>query len=358
MSKIAIVGVRGIPNRYGGFERLVEVLAPHLVAQGHDVTVFCAGDGHEVDDVWNGVHRRFIPAAPGARGTLAYDLAAFRAVPPQAVALIFGYGTAVYQSLLRARGIRHAVNMDGIEWQRRKWSGIAKLWLRAGEFAASRLSTELIADHPAIQADLARRLGVRSTMIAYGVDLNRPEAPAHPLLDRLGDGKYMLVIARPEPENQIHVLLDAYSRQERGMPLLVIGDFTANDYGRALIERYPSVEFFGPLYDAAVLDALRARAYFYLHGHSVGGTNPSLIEAMAAGATVVAHDNIYNRWVLGDGGLFFSGAEALSVILSEGCTEARRRSLVTAAIARCRADFMWDDILAAYAGVVDRLAAR
>jgi glycosyltransferase involved in cell wall biosynthesis len=361
MARVFLIGVRGIPNRYGGFERLVEVLAPHLARQGHEVTVFCEGGAvPPPDDLWHGVHRRFIPVkSAGPRGTLAYDWRSVSDVPRGAIALIFGYGTAVYQWRLRRRHVRHAVNMDGLEWQRQKWGLLARLWLRLNERAAVAFADELIADHPAIQSDLQRRLGAAATMIAYGVDLPALTAPAAAALPPgLPPEGYLLVIARPEPENQIHLLLQAHARSGSQLPLVVVGQFDANAYGRELRRQFPDVRFLGPIYDPTRLDALRRQCLLYLHGHSVGGTNPSLIEAMAAGAPVVAHDNPFNRWVLGDrGGWYFGDVEALSSILASPPSDASRLAAVAAARQSCQDRFLWADILAAYGEIVDRLVA-
>lgn len=359
---VAIVGVRGIPNRYGGFERLVEVLAPHLARRGHDVTVFCEADDNAEADWWNGVRRRFIRRRfDGAAGTIAYDLDSFRGVESGSVALLFGYGTAIFQPLLRAKRIPHAVNMDGVEWQRAKWGAAARQWLRLNEGIAARTADLLIADHPEIAASIEARFGHRPEMIAYGVDLpagmSQPE-PSHPLLEIYSRGGFHLVIARPEPENQTRMLLEAWAECGTDMPMLVIGKFDATDYGRSLMADFPGAHFAGPVYDMPVLDRLRERALTYLHGHSVGGTNPSLIEAMAAGALVVAHDNRFNRWVLGDGGPYFRNAAELACILAappQG--EARARHLA-AARARCTTDFLWPHILARYEAVVETLAGR
>lgn len=368
MADIYLIGVRGVPNRYGGFERLVEVLSPHLVKMGHRVTVFCEIDTQRdeakpQDDVWHGVHRRYIRTrSRGPLGTIEYDWRSFRAVPRGAVALVFGYGTGIFQKRLRRLGIRHAVNMDGIEWQRAKWGPLARAWLRFNEHAAAKYADELIADHPEIQAYLQKELHVASTLIAYGIDdaaLRSEEDPLdHPLLTQYLDGGYFLIVARPEPENQIHVLLNAYARSKRKLPMLVLGNFEANEYGRELRAEHPHVHFAGGVYNARVLDALRRRSAIYLHGHSVGGTNPSLIEAMAAGALVAAHDNVFNRWVLGDdGGIYFKTAYDLTHHLDRvPFSYQERATCVDAAQQRCVERFRWEYILEAYEAVVDRLA--
>jgi glycosyltransferase involved in cell wall biosynthesis len=361
MADIYIVGVRGIPNRYGGFERLVEVLAPHWARQGHIVTVFCEADTTQVVGVeeWQGIRRWFLKRhLNGPAGTILYDYAAFRRIPPGSYVIIFGYGTALFQSLLKFRHIKHAVNMDGIEWMREKWGRAAKIWLKWNEALAARLSDILIADHPEIQTSLQSRFGVKPEMIAYGVSIERQLCEtvvlSHPL-ERYLSEPFFLIIARPEPENQIHIMLDAYRKSASSIPLLVIGNFSQNIYGRALLREYPEVVFAGAIYDAIFLNLLRARATYYLHGHSVGGTNPSLIEAMAVGGLVVAHDNIFNRWVLGGGGLFFHSAEQLAEILIVPVSEAERMSLKRRAFERCEDDFLWKGILCKYDNILNRL---
>lgn len=362
MAQVFIVGTRGVPNRYGGFERLVEVLAPYLVQCGHEVTVFCEPERPDSGiqfDTWHGVHRRFIDTSGGALGTLQYDFRSIRMIPRHSVVLLFGYGTALFQLRLKALGIPHAVNMDGIEWQRAKWGAAARAWLRLNEFIATRLADLLIADHPEIGSDLARRLGVESRMIAYGVDLDagRDVAACHGVLDKYRNRPFFLVIARAEPENQIHVILEAYRLSKSPVPLVIVGNFDATPYGRGLKADNPAVDFVGAVYEEKVLNRLRSTASLYLHGHSVGGTNPSLIEAMAAGGVIVAHDNVFNRWVAGSGALYFAGSDDLAAFFSTPPDDKRCSELRRAATASCEARFRWGGILQAYAGVVEDLAA-
>eukprot|EP01031_Cornospumella_fuschlensis_P013669 gene13669-16711_t len=200
-------------------------------------------------------------------------------------------------------------------------------------------------------------------MIAYGIDDSalKPDETQlrHPLLEKYPENGYFLIVARPEPENQIHVLLDAYARSRRHLPMVVLGNFEANAYGRQLRASHPEAHFAGGVYDAQVLDALRRRSALYLHGHSVGGTNPSLIEAMAGGALVAAHDNVFNRWVLSDaGGLYFTSAEDLRRDMDGApFSPQRRESQVAAARQRCMEQFRWQRILADYDAVLARLGA-
>jgi glycosyltransferase involved in cell wall biosynthesis len=362
-----IVGVRGIPNRYSGFERFVEVLAPYLVRRGHDVTVLCEGSARAINcaqqDLWQGVRRRFIRVGTRRNplSTVLYDLRSFLYVRRGAVVLAFGYGTALFQLCLLARGVPHAVNMDGIEWRRAKWGRFARAWLRANEFIATRLATELVADHPEIQREILDRLSRPSHMIPYGVSCQVSGSvgkSTESSVGRIADRQFHLVLARPEPENQIHILLMAYRASSRACSLIVVGDFSSTSYGRALIRDFPEANFVGPIYDHDALNDLRVRSSLYLHGHSVGGTNPSLIEAMAAGAVVVAHDNPYNRWVLGDGGLYFSGVDDLVTLLDEHYGPDVRAKYRERARAICLQRFTWEEVLGKYEAIVDVLAEK
>lgn len=370
MTSVYIIGVRGIPNRYGGFERLIEVLAPHLVSKGYDVTVFCNHDpivnvNGLSEDVWMGVRRRFVDVhISGPLGTIEYDWRSFNEVPEGAIALIFGYGTGLFQCYLKRRGIPHAVNMDGIEWRREKWGRVARAWLRFNERAAARQANILIADHPEIKRYLRDELRANSTMIAYGVDedaLHRigPDfLLEHPLLAQYAEQDFSLVVARPEPENQIHVTLEAFERSKKRKPMLVLGNFDINEYGRRLRKKHSDVHFAGGVYDAQVLNELRRRSELYIHGHSVGGTNPSLIEAMAAGALIVAHDNPFNRWVMGEqSGLFFSCVEDLVSHMDNPPEPTKRYSMTAASQRRCVDQFLWSRVLSEYDEVVARLSS-
>jgi glycosyltransferase involved in cell wall biosynthesis len=218
--------------------------------------------------------------------------------------------------------VPNLINMDGIEWKRAKWGLAARSWFRLNEWAGCRLADHLIADHPEIAAHLAPQ-GVqqRTTTIPYGADAvaRRDEPGVHEALERLGlaSGRYATVIARPEPENSILEIVRAWSAQPRGRLLAVLGRYDERDlYHRAVQSAAgPEVRFLGPIFDRPLVQQLRAHAWLYLHGHRVGGTNPSLVEALAAGNAVVAHDNAFNRWVAGDGARCFADAESLDALL-------------------------------------------
>jgi glycosyltransferase involved in cell wall biosynthesis len=315
--KLRILGIRGVPAQHGGFETFAEKLAPFLVARGWQVTVYCQedGSGESVEDEWNGVRRIRIPVqAKGALGTVVFDWkSVLHASRTPELCMTLGYNTALFDALLRLRGVRNVFNMDGMEWMRAKWSRPARTWLRLNEWVACKLGDHLVADHPEIARHLERYVPAEKiTMIPYGADAI-DDADAS-VLEPLGlrQKEFFTVIARPEPENSILEIVEGFSMQQRGKLLVVLGQYDPKSpYCRAVQAAAGSeVRFLGPIYDKRIVQALRKHCLAYVHGHQVGGTNPSLVEALGAGNPVLVHGNRFNRWVAGPSSrVFFSAAD-------------------------------------------------
>jgi len=322
MMHIQILGTRGIPSRHGGFETFAHDLALFLTERGHRVTVYCqmAPDEKRGEDIWNGVRRILIPADWGALGTVIFDWkSSLHALREEGLALTLGYNTAIFSLLFRLARHGNIMNMDGIEWKRQKWSKAARLWLRMNEWFGAKLADHLIADHPMIAAHLkAHTRPSKISMIPYGSE--GVETPDESVLERYGlaSKSFYLVIARPEPDNSILEIVSAYSNHPRRMPLVVLGNYMPGDtyHASVLREGGPGVRFLGPVYDRGAVAALRLHATAYVHGHQVGGTNPSLVESLAAGNPIIAHDNIFTRWVIGDPGMYFADQGALDKIFA------------------------------------------
>ena len=321
--KIQILGTRGIPAAHGGFETFAEHLALFLVSRGHDVLVYGQGEpGSQVEtDTWCGVRRISIPAPEGAFGTILFDArATIRSLSEEGLPLVCGYNTAILNTLYRLAGRKSLMNMDGIEWRREKWSRWQRTWLRLNEWLGAKLSTHLIADHPEIAnhlSDLVQKEKI--TTIPYGA--NAASLAEKDVLEsfNLKSGGYAIMIARPEPENSVLEVIEAFSKRPRGYELLVLGKLNPAEkaYHRSVINAAgPEVRFIGPLYDRRGVASIRAGAKWYAHGHRVGGTNPSLVESLAAGNPVLAHDNRFNRWVAGSGARYFQSVEQLDQIMS------------------------------------------
>lgn len=322
-NKLLILGTRGIPARHGGFETFAEGFALDMVGCGWEVMVYCqAEQGESISETqWRGVCCVHIPVKQkGAVGTILFDLkSVLHAMRQNGVVLTLGYNTAVFSIFHRLAGQTNVMNMDGLEWKRKKWSLAQKIWLYCNEWLGARLANHLVADHPEIKQHLQRhtREG-KITVIPYGAECVTAASTA--VLEQFGitAGNYSILIARPEPENSILEVVRGYVAASLSMPLVVLGNYdtTNNPYHRqVLAEADHNILFLGAIYQKDIVQSLRFHARIYIHGHTVGGTNPSLVEAMAAGNPVIAHDNPFNRWVLGDGGLFFTDDFSLQVTL-------------------------------------------
>ncbi len=356
---ILILGIRGIPAAHGGFETFAEQLALFLVERGWHVGVYCQTDVSAVDqrvrsDMWRGVERIQVQvASTGPRGTVEFDWHCVRdAATRPGVCLVLGYNSAVFLPYLRLKGRKIITNMDGIEWRRDKWSRPVRAWFWINEWIAAWTSHRLVADHPVIANHLAsRRPRGATVMIPYG-GVPVPSAP-ETAVRALGltPGRYLLSIARIEPDNSILPVVEAFSRRARNAKLVVVGKLDdGNPYHRRIrAAASGEVMFPGAIYDAGTIQPLRFHARAYVHGHRVGGTNPSLVEALWAGNAVMAHDNPYNRWTAGDAGVFFADAagcdRCIEAMLNEDALVERCGA---AARLRASAVFRWRDILLAY----------
>lgn len=352
---VRILGTHGVPAAYGGFETAAENVGLYLRDRGWRVVVYCQlpGRGATTTDKWNGLERVLIrEPREGWRGTSAFDLTsvrhALRAHRSGEVWLTFGYNTGIFDIMPRLRRIPNVVNMDGMEWTRKRWGLAKQAILLANERLAGLVGDVLIADHPVIAQYLGRHFGRRRvTTITYGAHevLDAPTGPVE--AEGLRPGRYGIVVCRPIPENSVLEIVSAWSRRHRGMPLVVVGPYGGHEPYAAAVRASASDEvlFPGAIFDPERLSALRHHAGLYLHGHTVGGTNPSLVEAMAAGNAVVAHRNVYNSWVVGDDNEHFSDSTELARILDELLDDApRRRRMGAANRARFRSEFTWSKI--------------
>ncbi|MEZ5659003.1 MAG: DUF1972 domain-containing protein [Burkholderiaceae bacterium] len=355
--KLFIHGIRGIPASHGGFETFAEFLAPYLVEHGWDVTVYCQelGNGKPYTDHWKGVELIHIPVSgDGAKGSVVFDwLTVKDACAKQGLNLTLGYNTAIFSAYLRLKKKTNLINMDGIEWKRQKWSKPVQAWLYLNERLGCLLGNHLIADHPEILNHLASRVSRdKITMIPYGSNLLEGSDPS--VLERFGiePRSYAIVIARPEPENSILEIVSAFASKPRKHQLVVLGNYDSetNPYHKEVLDAAnSSVKFVGAIYDQEVVNVLRFHARLYIHGHQVGGTNPSLVELLGAGAPVLAHDNRFNRWVAGSGAHFFENESECRQELDAILDDDQELSRMSAASRAQHAQmFTWDKILGAY----------
>lgn len=354
---VRILGTHGVPAAYGGFETAAENVALFLASRGWRVVVYCQidGTGPPREDRWNGLERVLIPVdTPGWRGTSKFDLISVRhASKYRDVCLTFGYNTAIFNTIQRLKKIPNVINMDGIEWSRSRWGLFRQAILYTNERIACFVGNHLIADHPEIEKFLLTRAPARKlTTITYGADpvIDPPSAPA--VSRGLEPGKYLTLICRPIPENSIAELVKGFSRRQRGYKLAILGEYKPDDdpYHRLVVDAASDeVLFLGAIYDKAAVESLRFHCAAYLHGHTVGGTNPSLVEAMAAGNPVLAHDNPYNRWVAQEGAVYFSTEDDVANHLDKLLTSPTRLEQIGAAgLSRYEAEFTWEHVAGQY----------
>ena len=356
--KLAILGTRGIPAQHGGFETFAEALALYLVARGWEVTVYCQEDGigSVRQDEWRGVRRVILPVKQeGALGTIIFD---WRSIwhlltTDQKLVLTLGYNTATFCTPYRFYGVRNLINMDGIEWRRQKWSLPERAWFWLNEHFGCWLGNHLIADHPEIANHLATRVSRNKiSVIPYGAQEILSADDTLFATFGIEQNRFATVIARPEPENSILEIVRAFSQKRRNLKLVMLGHYEPekNPYhAKVLAAASDEVIFLGAIYDKRIVESLRFYSRLYIHGHQVGGTNPSLVEAMGAGSAVLAHDNRFNRWVAGDGAAFFANengcAKKLSEFLDDDLAIERMR---LSSRARFKKLFTWVNVLGQY----------
>lgn len=349
--KIAIIGTRGIPNKYGGFEQFASYIAPMLARKGHHVFVYNSSTNGYHCSSWRNVQIITKPDPQkivGSASQFIYDFLCIRDARTRHYDLILqlGYTTSSLWGFLFPKNAIIATNMDGMEWKRSKYNRVSRKFLQMAERWAVKQSTLLIADAEAIRDYYYIHYGREALFIPYGA--HPTQEPTLSLLNVYGlkPFGYNLAIARLEPENNLEMIIQGHLEAAILTPLIIIGDYQ-NAYGRYLRKHYPhpGIVFKGALYDTTLLDNLRYFSNLYFHGHSVGGTNPSLLEAMAARCLVVAHDNIFNREVLGGDAYFFENHIHISTLLGNKPLKCKHRTFLDNNLQKINAFYNWENVL-------------
>lgn len=359
--RVAILGTRGIPAAYSGFETAVEQITSRLTARGHEVTVYCRP--HVVSrehTTWKGAKLVHLPTVKNKYlDTFVHTLlsslhVAYRAKPD--IALFFIAGNSPLCLITRARGIPTVINVDGLDSDRRKWNRVAKAYLRIAERMSPTMATRAITDSYAVATIFEQRFGKQIGVVPYGAEA--PPDTGTDMLDRLGlePRRYVLFVGRLEPENNPHLLVEAWSRisaaKTKGMKLVVVG---GAPYASEYIERVrraadPRVIFPGYVFGRGYWE-LQRNAYLFCAPTEVGGTHPVILEALAAGNCVLVNDWKPNAETVGEAGAYFSGpdgvpdlAAQLEKLLDDAEAVERYRGL---ALERAKV-YSWDAVATAY----------
>lgn len=320
--KIAIIGTVGVPANYGGFETLAEnlVLYHHSHQLTDSLTVYCSSKSYSVKPAsYCSARLRYLPLNANGVQSILYDIWSLLSAVwyRHDVILMLGVSGAIALPFVRlVSSVRIVTNIDGVEWRREKWRGVAKYFLHFSEKMAVRYSHEVISDNGAIAEYVKRAYGLESHVIAYGGDhasaVEGTSVGEYDLPDR-----YSFSVCRIEPENNVHMILDAFSKLPTHS-LVMVGNWSNSEYGRSLkneYSTYSNIYFLAPIYEISKLKTLRSGASFIIHGHSAGGTNPSLVEAMNCAKSVLAFDCDFNRCTTEDKALYFKNAEELSSLV-------------------------------------------
>lgn len=358
--KVSIIGTVGVPACYGGFETLVEQLVGHAEGSGISYTVYCSSPAYPRKlDTFRGARLRYVSLHANGVQSIPYDmLSLVRAARHSDAVLILGVSGCAFLPIFRMFSHKKLIiNIDGLEHRRAKWKGWIKRFLKYSEALALKHCDVVITDNKGVQDYVRRQYGREVDLIAYGGDQvlvhDMEPGEAEEILSGYGvsAGEYSLALCRIEPENNPDITLEAFART--GMKLVFVGNWDNSPYGQELRQRYSghkNIVMAPALYDLRTLYALRQGCSIYLHGHSAGGTNPSLVEAMFFEKPVLAFDVVYNRETTEGRAIYFSTADELEAILRGPHRDFERVARDMGRIARQR--YRWSDIAAQYAALL------
>lgn len=358
---VALLGTRGIPARYGGFETFAEELSTRLVARGHSVTVYCRERFPE--PLYRGVRLKHLPTVRHKYfETLAHTFVSTLDLlrDPHDVALYCNGANAVFTPLARLRGIPVALNVDGLERKRKKWNSLARAWYLLSEALSTFCPTEIVTDAEQIRRYYRERYGAESTFIPYGAPVG--PVPTADALTRLNleAGRYFLYVTRFEPENNPLLVRRAFEQVSTPFRLALIGDAPyAADYIRQVRETNdPRIVIPGAIFGQGYHE-LQSHCFAYVHATEVGGTHPALIEAMGRGALILYLMTPENNEVAGGAGIPFEDESDLVRKLNQvlAMPQSEADALRRCALERVRQRYSWDAVTTAYEALFRRLAA-
>ena len=319
--KISILGTVGIPAKYGGFETLAEYLTKKLGAS-YDMTVYCSSKSYDKKlDEHNGAKLKYINLKANGVQSIPYDIISiFKSLKHSDVLLILGVSGGLVLPIIKlVSKKRILVNIDGLEWKRAKWGKFTKMFLKLSERIAVKFADEIITDNKVITDYVKSEYDTDSHLIAYGADHVTHESIDDQLTEKYPfvKSEYAFKVCRIEPENNIHVILEAFSKLPE-KHLVCVGNWGNSAYGSNLKNKFNSfknISLLDPIYDQRILNQLRSNCSLYVHGHSAGGTNPSLVEAMELGLPIFAYGVQYNKETTGGEAAYFNDENELISLL-------------------------------------------
>jgi glycosyltransferase involved in cell wall biosynthesis len=353
--KVAILGTRGIPNYYGGFEHISEYVSEGLVKRGHSVTVYNSHNHPYAADEWKGVrivHCYDPEYMIGTAGQFVYDLNCLLDARRRNfdVVLLMGYtSSSVWGKLYPGKSVIIS-NMDGMEWKRSKYARPVQRFLKYAEKLAVKYSHFYIADSRVIQSYLQEKYNIKSRYIPYGAQVYTEQEREWPSGKDVRNEEYFLLMARMEPENNIEAILEGFRDSNSGRAFKVLGN-TGTKFGKFITQKFgrdERIQFKGANFDNAVVRSLQNNSYLYFHGHSVGGTNPSLLEAMASEALIAAHDNPFNKSVLHTDAFYFNDAADVRRLVETVQRQHTERIMIQNNLQKIQCQFNWEKVIDEY----------
>ncbi len=353
--KIAIIGCRGIPNFYGGFERLAECLSVGLVNRGHNVTVYNSHNHPYQQKDFYGVrivHRNDPEYKLGTAGQFIYDWNCIQHALKENydVMLFLGYTSSSVWGKVFPKKTVIISNMDGLEWKRAKYNFLTRQFLKRAERWAVRYSDFYIADSLVIQNYLEKKYNITCKYIPYGSDIDSTGNMSLLSSYDISTQEYYLLMARMEPENNIETILDGFYNSSSNKKFIVVGS-TNNSFGQKLEKKFKTdkrILFAGPIYDTAITHSLKYFSHLYFHGHSVGGTNPSLLEAMGSRTLIAAHKNEFNHSVLQKDAYYFQSAKDVEQLVESVRRDEKEEVMVQNNLFKIEQQYNWLNIIEQY----------
>jgi glycosyltransferase involved in cell wall biosynthesis len=353
--RIGILGTRGIPNHYGGFEHISEYVSEGLVKKGHSVTVYNSHNHPYTANNWNGVdivHCYDPEYLIGTAGQFAYDFNCLADARKRNfdVVLLMGYTSSSVWGRLYPKDSAIITNMDGLEWKRSKYSKPVQRFLKYAEKLAVKHSQFYIADSRVIKGYLKDKYSIDSRYIPYGADLFSEQEREQFDKSEAQKEDYFLLMARMEPENNIESILDGFNNSTSRKNFKVLGD-TGNRFGKYITHKFKNderIQFKGSIFDNTAVRSLQNNSHLYFHGHSVGGTNPSLLEAMASEALIAAHDNPFNKSVLSSDAFYFNNAAEVRNLVENVKRHDTEKTMVKNNLHKIQYQFNWEKIIDEY----------